>query len=83
MQSWFRFVTKIFLFQQQRPKSHFVILNAVKNLVLYAGAPLFLDERAGWKEGVTQVLEDEILHCVQNDKVEFWVPRKGLPSTGG
>jgi hypothetical protein len=27
------------------------------------------------KKGGTWVLKDEILHCVQNDKVRAWVPK--------
>jgi hypothetical protein len=56
--------------------SAFVILNAVKNLVLYAGVAL--SQGACWflgvfcKKGGIWVLRDEILHCVQNDKRGLW-----------
>jgi hypothetical protein len=57
------------------PKPHFVILNAVKDLVLYRDITPFQREKAGKpcrKDGI-RVLGDEILHCVQNDKKGFWV----------
>jgi hypothetical protein len=51
-----------------RTKLPSVILNAVKNLVLYAGVPLFLKASSAQEKGAIWVLEDEILHCVQNDR---------------
>jgi hypothetical protein len=45
----------------------FVILNAVKNLVLHPDVSPFLGDGDGEKGGIW-VLRDEILHCVQNDK---------------
>ena len=52
---------------EQRGPSPLVILSVAKNLVLYAGIPLFLRGSVGKKGGIW-VLGDEILHCVQNDK---------------
>ena len=50
-----------------------VILNAVKNLVLHRDVSAFSCGGVGAKKGGIWVLEDEILHCVQNDKGEFGV----------
>jgi hypothetical protein len=36
-----------------------------------------------WKKGVAWVVEEEILHCVQNDKGGDWVLKKRLPNMGG
>jgi hypothetical protein len=41
----------------------------VKNLVLYEGVAPFLRGNNHTKKGATWVLKDEILHCVQNDKM--------------
>ncbi len=48
-----------------------VILNAVKNLILHTDVALFMHPNVTHEKGATWVLKDEILHCVQNDKVGF------------
>ncbi|MDQ3931165.1 MAG: hypothetical protein M3328_18725, partial [Chloroflexota bacterium] len=55
----------------KQPGSFFVILNAVKNLVLYPDVSPFFKLMIVLNKGLIWVLRDEILHCVQNDKVSF------------
>ena len=50
-----------------------VILNAVKNLILYAGVALFSWDAVTERKMKLWVQRDEILHCVQNDRGHLWV----------
>ena len=57
------------------------MLNAVKNLVLYAGVSLFSHVSTDTKQVGTWVVEDEISHYVRNDKDRSLVKRnKGSSS---
>jgi hypothetical protein len=51
------------------PKPDLVILNAVKNLVLYPNVPAFSRCLVSKRKVAIWEVWDEILHCVQNDKV--------------
>ncbi|MDQ3928325.1 MAG: hypothetical protein M3328_04155, partial [Chloroflexota bacterium] len=53
-----------------RTKVDLVILNAVENLVLHPDVALFSWYCMAARKVLLWVLQDEILHCVQNDKEE-------------